>query len=69
MTDPASPPLRLRALTVRYGERTALYDVDLEVPRGQFLALAGPNGSGKTTLLRAALGFLVPAAGTVELFG
>jgi cobalamin transport system ATP-binding protein len=61
--------LRMRGVTVRFGDRAALLEVDLEVPRGQFVALAGPNGSGKTTLLRAALGFLVPAAGAVELFG
>jgi iron complex transport system ATP-binding protein len=69
MTDSQAFPLRLRSVTVRYGGRTALQDVDLEVPRGQFLALAGPNGSGKSTLLRAALGFLAPAHGSVELFG
>ncbi|HKN07220.1 MAG TPA: ABC transporter ATP-binding protein [Thermoplasmata archaeon] len=61
--------LRLRGVTVRFGERTALQEVDLDVPRGQFLALTGPNGSGKTTLLRAALGFLAPDTGTVEVFG
>ena len=61
--------LQFRGVTVRFGERTALQQVDLEVPRGQFVALAGPNGSGKTTLLRAALGFLAPDAGTVKLFG
>lgn len=61
--------LRLRRVTVRFGERTALQVVDLEIPRGQFVALAGPNGSGKTTLLRAALGFLSPDTGSVELFG
>jgi len=69
VTDPSTMALRLRSVTVRFGERTALQDVDLEVPRGQFLALAGPNGSGKTTLLRAALGFLTPAEGSLELFG
>ncbi len=69
MTGPADAALRLRGVTVRFGERTALHDVDLEVPRGQFVALTGPNGSGKTTLLRAALGFLAPEAGSVELFG
>jgi iron complex transport system ATP-binding protein len=69
MTAPSAPALRLSGVTVRFGERTALAEVDFEVPRGQFVALAGPNGSGKTTLLRSALGFLVPDAGTVELFG
>jgi len=69
VTGPDDSALRLRGVTVRFGPRTALQDVHLEVPRGQFVALAGPNGSGKTTLLRAALGFLVPDAGSVELFG
>ena len=69
MTAPGNLALRLRGVTVRFGERTALQEVDLDVPRGQFVALVGPNGSGKTTLLRAALGFLAPEAGSVELFG
>lgn len=69
MTPADGPALRLRGVSVRFGERTALHEVDLEVPRGQFVALAGPNGSGKTTLLRSALGFLLPDAGSVELFG
>ena len=70
MTDPPTgAALRLRSVTVRYGARTALQDLDLEVPRGQFLALAGPNGSGKTTLLRAILGFVPLGQGSVELFG
>ncbi|MGD1099181.1 MAG: ABC transporter ATP-binding protein [Thermoplasmata archaeon] len=69
MSGPTDPALRLRQVTVRFGERMALQDVNLEVPKGQFLALTGPNGSGKTTLLRAALGFLAPQSGSVELFG
>ncbi|MCI4317476.1 MAG: ABC transporter ATP-binding protein, partial [Thermoplasmata archaeon] len=47
----------------------ALQDVDLNVGRGEFVALTGPNGSGKTTLLRLVLGLLAPGSGTVELFG
>jgi len=69
MTGRSELALQLRAVTVRFGERTALHEVDLDIPRGQFLALAGPNGSGKTTLLRAVLGFLTPDAGSLELFG
>lgn len=63
------PAVRLSGLEVRFGERRALGPVDLEVPGGQFLALAGPNGSGKTTLLRALLGFLEPQRGQAEIFG
>jgi iron complex transport system ATP-binding protein len=63
------PPLQLRDVSVRFGERTALAHVDLTVPRGEFLALAGPNGSGKTTLLRAVLGLLASHEGVIELFG
>jgi iron complex transport system ATP-binding protein len=69
MTASSDLALRVRGVTVRFGERTALQEVDLDIPRGQFVALAGPNGSGKTTLLRSALGFLAPEAGTLELFG
>jgi len=65
----APPALRLREVSVVYGDRRALQRVSLDVPVGEFLALAGPNGSGKSTLLRAALGFLPPAEGSVELFG
>jgi iron complex transport system ATP-binding protein len=64
-----APAVRVRGLDVRFGERRALAGVDLEVPVGQFVALAGPNGSGKSTLLRCMLGFLEPDRGAVALFG
>jgi iron complex transport system ATP-binding protein len=67
--DPTPLAARLSHVTVRFGTRLALQDVDLSVRRGEFVALAGPNGSGKTTLLRALLGFVTPQEGTVELFG
>jgi zinc transport system ATP-binding protein len=44
-----------------------LRDVDLEVERGEFLAVAGPNGGGKTTLLRLILGLEEPTAGRVHV--
>jgi iron complex transport system ATP-binding protein len=65
----ARPAVRLRGLTVRYGSRTALHEVSLDVTPGEFVALAGPNGSGKTTLIRSVLGFLDPSEGSIELFG
>jgi iron complex transport system ATP-binding protein len=69
VTTAAPLPLRLSAVSVRYGDRVALQGVDLMVRPGELVALAGPNGSGKTTLLRAALGLLAPSEGTLELFG
>jgi putative ABC transport system ATP-binding protein len=46
-----------------------LSDVSLEVPAGQFLAIAGPSGSGKSTLLGLIAGLDQPTAGTVEVAG
>ncbi len=46
-----------------------LSDVSLEVPAGQFLAIAGPSGSGKSTLLGLIAGLDQPSAGTIEVAG
>jgi ABC-2 type transport system ATP-binding protein len=55
MTDPL---VRIRGLTKRFGARTALAGVDLEVRERQVLGVVGPDGAGKTTLLRAIAGLL-----------
>ena len=60
--------IRLRDVTVALGGRPVVSGIDLQVPRGQWVALIGPNGAGKTTLLRAVAG-LVPFDGSVELDG
>ena len=56
-------------LTVAYGEKPVLWDVDLEVPKGTLMAIVGPNGAGKTTLIRAVLGMVKPAAGQALVHG
>jgi len=65
----SAPPIVVRGLERRFGERIALDGIDLEVGRGEIVGLVGPNGSGKTTLLRLVAGFLRPHAGSVRVFG
>ena len=73
MTDPfpsAAPPIvDIRRLTRQFGNKTALDDVSLEVPRGGVFGLIGGNGAGKTTLIKHILGLLKAQAGTVRVFG
>lgn len=52
-----------RGLSVRYGGRTVLEDIDLRIAAGEIVTVIGPNGSGKTTLIRALLGLERPSAG------
>jgi len=65
----ADLPLRLRGVTRRYGDFTAVDAVSLEVRPGEIVGFLGPNGAGKTTTLRVAAGLLTPHAGTVEIAG
>ena len=61
------PFIELDHVTLGYGRRAILRDVDLDVPVGDFLGIVGPNGAGKTTLLRALLGILRPIRGEIRL--
>jgi manganese/zinc/iron transport system ATP- binding protein len=65
----SSPAVEVTDLTVAYGEKPVLWDVDLDVPRGVLMAIVGPNGAGKTTLMRAILGMVKPAAGQALVHG
>ncbi len=66
---PSPPALELDGLTVRYGETTAVDDLDLSIDPGETVALLGANGAGKSSTLNAALGLFRPAAGRVRLLG
>jgi ABC-2 type transport system ATP-binding protein len=56
-------------LTHRYGDVSALVDVNLKIPEGAVYALLGPNGAGKTTLLQILMGLRRPTTGRVSLLG
>lgn len=61
--------LETRGLALRFGERTVLHDVDVQVRPREVVFFMGPSGCGKTTLLKALAGLLRPHAGTVAFEG
>lgn len=61
--------LSIEGLSVSYGKRRVLQDVNLSVKSGQVLALIGPNGSGKSTLIRAVSGVVPVAGGNIHVDG
>jgi spermidine/putrescine transport system ATP-binding protein len=56
-------------VTKRFGDLTAVDDVSLAIPGGEFFSLLGPSGCGKTTMLRMIAGFEDPTAGRILLDG
>lgn len=62
----------LDSVGMRFGGEnpvTALQDIDLVIPTGEFLAVVGPSGCGKSTLLRLVSGLLEPTTGTISVHG
>ncbi|MGA9597233.1 MAG: ATP-binding cassette domain-containing protein [Acidimicrobiia bacterium] len=62
-------PVAARGVTRRFGDFTAVDNVDFEIEPGEVVGLVGANGAGKTTLIRMILGLLEPSAGSIRLFG
>lgn len=60
--------LKIGSLTAGYGAVPVLFDIELEVEKGEIVALVGSNGAGKTTLLRA-ISRIIKAKGTLEFAG
>ena len=68
ITPPATGlGLRLAGLGKRFGERSVLDDIDLDVRPGEFVAIVGRSGCGKSTLLRLLAGLETPSSGEVRL--
>lgn len=65
----AEPLIRTDALTKRYGERTVVDRLSLEVAAGEIFGLLGPNGAGKTTTILMLLGLTEPSGGRAEVVG
>ncbi|MEN3791830.1 ABC transporter ATP-binding protein [Fulvimarina sp. MAC3] len=61
--------IRARGVSVSFGAKTILKDLDLDVRRGEIMGFVGPSGAGKSVLLRTILGLNQKQAGTIEVFG
>jgi ABC-2 type transport system ATP-binding protein len=69
MSEELGPIATFDRATRRYGSLTALDGLQLQIGRGQTVAMLGPNGAGKTTTVELLLGLIQPSAGRVRLFG
>lgn len=61
--------ISLRQLTVAFGEKVVLDKLDLDVHKGETLAIIGPSGTGKSTVIKVLTGLLVPTGGSVMIDG
>jgi branched-chain amino acid transport system ATP-binding protein len=64
-----APLLTVRKLSAGYGAATIVRDADLEVAKGELVAVLGANGAGKTTLMRALSGLIRPVEGDLRFLG
>ena len=65
----AEAVIRARGLSKRFGDFTAVDNLDLDVRRAEVFGFLGPNGSGKSTTIRLLCGLLSPSAGEIEVLG
>lgn len=61
--------ISLRQLTMSFGSKVVLDELDLDVYKGETLAVIGPSGSGKSTVIKVLTGLLVPTSGSVQIEG
>ena len=59
--------IKLNDIVVKFGDFTALHDINIHVKEGEFFTFLGPSGCGKTTTLRTITGFIEPVKGSVVM--
>jgi len=64
-----APAIDVRGLVKRFGDKTAVDGIDIQMPQGQVWGFLGPNGSGKTTTIRMICGLLRPTEGEGRCLG
>ena len=69
MNKTAQPIIDIKNVSKRFGEKTALHNINLFVRKGEFMTILGPSGCGKTTLLRLLAGFETATEGVITIGG
>ena len=68
MTD-SVPALEIKNLTKKYGDKVAVDNISLTIPKGSFFGLLGPNGAGKSTTIHCITGIAQPTSGQILVDG
>lgn len=61
--------IEIKSLSKYFGRKQVLFDIELDIPKGQMTALLGPSGSGKSTLLRHINALTPASSGNIDIFG
>ncbi len=61
--------IHTESLTKRFGDKTAVDCLDLDIPQGEFFCFLGPNGAGKTTTIKMLTGLIQPTSGAANIGG
>lgn len=65
----ATPMLEIKNLTKKYGDKVAVDNISLSIPKGSFFGLLGPNGAGKSTTIHCITGISQPTSGQILIDG
>ncbi len=60
--------IKIENVNFKYSNTLILEDINLEIDRGEYIAIIGPNGGGKTTFVKLLLGLLSPSSGKIKIF-
>ena len=61
--------IRINAVTKDYGENRGVFDLNIDIKKGEIFGIVGTNGSGKTTTIRQIMGFIKPSSGVITIRG
>ncbi|OJW72086.1 MAG: manganese ABC transporter ATP-binding protein [Candidatus Amoebophilus sp. 36-38] len=60
--------LNIHNLSISYGQKPVLWDINLELPIGKVIGIIGPNGAGKSTFIKAVMGLIPIDSGSIKIF-